>query len=83
VSLSDTFASENIYSFTVQVNQISKELIIHESDNQKGSPVGSAKSGAYSSSNSKDKKKVETKGKIKILKVNRNSIAEIRIWPSS
>jgi hypothetical protein len=83
VSLSDTFASEKIYSFTVQVNQISQELIIHESDNQEGSSVGSAKSGANSSSNSKDKKKVETKGKIKILKVNRNSIAEIRIWPSS
>ena len=42
-----------------------------------------AKSVGSSNLKSKDKKKVETKGTIKLLRVYRNSIAEIRIRPSS
>jgi hypothetical protein len=34
-------------------------------------------------SNTKEKKRVKVKGTIKLKKVYRNSIAELRIWPSS
>ena len=69
MSLSDTFAKENIYSFTVFVMP------------QLDSYEKLAKTGASSLNN--EKNKVERKGSIKILKIHRNSRAELRIWPSS
>jgi hypothetical protein len=83
VYLSDTFALENIYSFTVKImpKQVSLELVIHNSENEEESSFGRAKSGANSSSHSTDKKKVEVKGTLKLLKVYRNSRAELKIWP--
>ena len=58
MSLSDSFASENIYSFTVKVNK-------------EDFSSSSFKSGA----SSKEIKNLEIKGTIKLMKVNRNSIA--------
>jgi preprotein translocase subunit SecE len=40
-----------------------------------------AKTGA--SPSNKEKNKLERKGTLKILKIHRNSRAELRIWPSS
>jgi hypothetical protein len=56
VSLSDTFASENIYSFIVHVmlKHFSKELIIHNSENEEVSSFGSAEIRVNSTSYSKD-----------------------------
>ena len=63
--------------------QVSYEIIIHNSENEEGTSFGSDKSGANSTLDSKDKKKVEVKGTLKLFKVHRTSIADIRIWPSS
>jgi hypothetical protein len=85
VSLSDTFASENIYSFTIKIipKQVLVEQVIQNSENEEDSSFGIPKSEANNSSHSKYKKKDEVKGSLKLLKVYRNSRAELKIWPSS
>jgi len=74
VSLSDTFAKENIYSFTVTVGPSLDPYNMNEEEDSDAI----AKSDA---SNIKEKYKV--KGSIKLLKVYRDSRADIRIWPTN
>ena len=76
MSLSDTFAKENIYSFTVTVWPSLDPYVMNEEEDSDSISKSDA-------SNTKEKKKVKVKGTIKLLKVNRNSRAELRIRPSS